>query len=260
MARPGGDVVSKLQAELLRLSAANPFQVLGIPAFADGDVVRAAYLGATKRCHPTLFALHGPDARELSNEIFLIIRRAYTELANDEQRRFWRERIATTAAVTAAAPKPPAPRRNPTPPPPATPPAAAKPEPPRRTAAPAAPARPPAPAASPKRDVTSLLEQVRTRPQRIEDALFHLKKGRFRQAREALHAVAAEDPQNKRVRTFLHLSWGLEHRATGNFDEATRELERALTIDPTCAEAEKALREVRDKTKKGIFSKIFGRE
>jgi tetratricopeptide (TPR) repeat protein len=252
MARPGGDVVSKLQAELLRLSAANPFQVLGIPPFADGDVVRAAYLGAAKRCHPTLFTLHGPDARELSNEIFLVIRRAYTELANDEQRRFWRERIATAAAVTAAAPKPAAPKRNPTPPPPATPPAAGKPEPPRR---PAPPATPP-----PKRDVASLLEQVRTRPQRIEDALFHLKKGRFRQAREALHAVAAEDPQNKRVRTFLHLSWGLEHRETGNIDEAVRELERALTIDPACAEAEKALREVRDKSKKGIFSKIFGRE
>jgi tetratricopeptide (TPR) repeat protein len=257
MARPGGDVVSKLQAELLRLSAANPFQVLGIPPFADGDVVRAAYLGAAKRCHPTLFTLHGPDARELSNEIFLVIRRAYSDLANDEQRRFWRERIATAAAVTAAAPKPPAPRRNPTPPPPATPTAAAKPESPRR---PAAPARPPAPAPPPQRAVTSLLEQVRTRPQRIEDALFHLKKGRFRQAREALHTVAAEDPQNKRVRTFLHLAWGLEHRQTGNLDEAVRELERALTIDPTCAEAEKALREVREKSKKGIFSKIFGRE
>jgi len=250
MARLGGDVVSKLQAELSRLSAANPFQVLGIPAFADGDVVRAAYLAAAKRCHPTMFALHGPEARELANEIFLVIRRAYTDLTDDERRRAWRDKVATAAVVAAAAPKPATPRPGPTPPP-----AAAKPEAPRR---PTPPAR--APAAPAKRDVADLLEQVRTRPQRTEEALFHLKKGRFRQAREALHTIAAEDPQNKRIRTFLHLSWGLEHRESGNLDEAVRELERALTIDPACAEAEKALREVRDKSKKGILSKIFGRE
>ena len=234
MARPGGDVVSKLQAELLRLSAANPFQVLGIPPFADGDVVRAAYLGAAKRCHPTLFALHGPDARELSNEIFLVIRRAYTELTNDDQRRFWRERIATAAAVTAAAPKPAARGARPS--------AGASASATGQTGC-GRPARAGAdPAATDRGRPVS--PEERPVPPGARGAARDRGRGPAEQARAHL----------------LHLSWGLEHRQTGHLDEATRELERALTIDPACAEAEKALREVRDKSKKGIFSKIFGRE
>ncbi len=265
MTERGGDAISKLRAELARLGGGNPFQVLGITPYASGDGVRSAFLSAAKRFHPTLFALQNAEARELSNEVFMLIRRAYGELVDDERRRIWRDRVAGTAPTPkvdppraeppraeprAESPKPEAPR------PPAAKPEAPGPDGGRRRLRRGIPA--PAPP-QPKRDVQDLLDQVRTRPQRLEDAINHLRKGRFRQAREALHQIAAEDPQNKRVRTHLHFAWGMEHRETGNLEEAARELERALKLDPTFAEAEKALREL-GKAKRGLFSKIFGRE
>src|SRR5262249_37691533 len=262
MPESGGDAVSKLRAELTRLGAGNPFQGRGMPPFASGDAVRSAFLAAAKRFHPTLFALQTPEARELSNEVFLLIRRAYGELLDDERRKIWRDRVTGTAPVPKVDPTKADPPKVEAPPRPEAPkaPAAARPE------APPDPARRPLPRPprglpppQPKRDVKDLLEQVRTRPQRIEDALQQLRKGRFRQAREALHLIAAEDPQNKRVRTYLHFAWGMEHRENGNLDEAARELERSLKLDPKFAEAEKALREL-GKGKKGLFSKIFGRE
>jgi curved DNA-binding protein CbpA len=268
MTERGGDTASKLRAELARLTAGHPFQILGIPTVATADVVRSAFLAAAKRYHPTRFALLGQDARDVSNELFLLVRRAYSELIDDERRRAWREKVGGTGPAAALdppraeSPRAEPPRVGPAPSP-EPPNAAAKadagagaPEPPRRPLP-----RPPRglPAPQPKRDVQDLLEQVRTRPQRTEDALQHLRKGRFRQAREALHQIAAEDTQNKRVRTYLHFAWGMEHRESGNLDEAARELERALKLDPSFAEAEKALREL-GKARKGIFSKIFGRE
>ena len=72
-----------------------------------------------------------------------------------------------------------------------------------------------------------------------------LAVGRYREARETLHQIATEEPQEKRYRVQLHYAWGLEHQSQGRSDLAVRELERALTLDPTCREAKDALAALR---------------
>jgi hypothetical protein len=106
-----------------------------------------------------------------------------------------------------------------------------------------------------------MLEAARTRTTRFEEAQQLILKGQFKAAREALFAIAAEDAQSKRYRVQLHYAWGLEHFSDGRLDEAQRELERCLTLDPEHADAQGALKKVAEQKKKsgGIFGKLFGR-
>lgn len=277
------DVAQRLEAELARLRSADPFRALGLTPSADTAEVRRAYLALVKTWHPNRYAREEQDVRDLVNEIFLHVRRAYEQLADEDKRRTWRERVrpaapartgTTTGTAPAIAPPPPA----------GTAPAAAAPArtgatpgsapamatPPRSPTAPAPP-----PAASPAKvnvrppttpgtgrspeEVQALLEAARTRQTRFEDAVRLMAKGRYREAREALFHIAAEDPQKKRYRAQLHLAWGLEHLADGKPEEAQRELERALGLEPDNAEIREAMRKAQGEKKSGIFGKLFGR-
>ena len=143
--------------------------------------------------------------------------------------------------------------------------------PPRPTSEPAAVSfRPPAPAPSgtpsqgvPKRpsDVGAVLEQARSRTQRFDEALRLFTQGHYREAREAFHRLATEDSQQKRYRVYLSYAMGLEHREAGRIDDAVKELERAVFLDPDLAEARRDLDKTRElkKTGGGLFSKLFGR-
>jgi len=111
------EVAAQLQAQLDKLRAADPFRTLGVPAQVDGEGVRHAYLSLTKKLHPNRFALEPASTREIANEVFLLIRRAYDLLADEDKRRQWRERVApgpatsppaaTTAKVTTTRPTQP---------------------------------------------------------------------------------------------------------------------------------------------------------
>jgi tetratricopeptide (TPR) repeat protein len=106
-----------------------------------------------------------------------------------------------------------------------------------------------------------MLELVRTRAARADLAYQMIAGGRYAEAREALQKLAAEEPQNRRLRQRLHLAWGLEHRAAQRWDDALRELERAASFDPgspDVAEALRVTREGRDAAR-GLISKLFGR-
>jgi tetratricopeptide (TPR) repeat protein len=108
--------------------------------------------------------------------------------------------------------------------------------------------------------VQALLEAAKTRTRRFDDAQISMAQGRYREAREALQRLAAEDPATKKFRVQLHLATGLEHRAAARFDEAIRELERAVALDPECADAAEALRRLQEQKRSGGFlSKLFGR-
>jgi hypothetical protein len=109
-------------------------------------------------------------------------------------------------------------------------------------------------------ELQSLVDQAQTRSVRIEMALNLLERREYRLAREALFQIAAEDPQNRKLRAQLHLAWGLEHRDDRQLEAALRELERAVVLDPECDAAAKALRQIAEQRKSGsLFSKIFGR-
>jgi Tfp pilus assembly protein PilF len=109
-------------------------------------------------------------------------------------------------------------------------------------------------------DVLAKLDAAKTRTQRFEDALKQLRDGQHREAREALYKIASEDPHTRKFRVYLSLAWGMEHRAAKRLDDAERELERALSLDPDFKEAADELDKVREERGKGgIFSKLFGR-
>jgi hypothetical protein len=92
----GGSLLSEvdLRERFERLRRADPFVVLGVDAAADGDAVRAAFLGLTKQLHPNRYARESALARELVTELFLLVRKAYDQLASDEGRARWRRRVA----------------------------------------------------------------------------------------------------------------------------------------------------------------------
>jgi tetratricopeptide (TPR) repeat protein len=234
-----------------------------------------AFLQRVKRYHPQRFARETREVRTLANELFLLIRRAYDLLANDQKRQAWRERIGkgqvapttqvnpivppapsakvierATRAATAApagaplsAPSPPRPAGNPPRREPATPPAVSFRGRPRNIT-----------------DVNAVLEQAKTRGQRFEEAQRLLAQGQWQAAREAFHKIAAEDSQSRRYRSYLSYARGLEHRACGRIDEAIKELERAVALDSEVPEFRNDLDKTREMKKGGgLFSKIFGR-
>ncbi|MSP26793.1 MAG: hypothetical protein EXR75_16950, partial [Myxococcales bacterium] len=75
-----------LRGEYERLRGGDPFTVLGVDVLSDADSVRSAFLGLTKRFHPTRFALGSDDVRLYANELFLEIRRAYKQVAETDGR------------------------------------------------------------------------------------------------------------------------------------------------------------------------------
>jgi hypothetical protein len=306
-------VVSGLQTQFEAIRSADPFRVLGLDHHAGVEDIRHAYVRLTKVYHPNRFALEDPHTRDLANEVYLVIRRAYDLLLDDAGRQRWRERVApsptganprphTTPAVSGALPPvtavssglgvgtirpggpppvqttpmalpdltpPPNPGQTrtgkaPTNPPPAAP---APRSPPRVSTQPTSSRTPTIPGSPGSVDVQGVLDQARTRAQRFEDALQLMHQGRYKEAREALFIIAAEDPQSKRYRTQLHLAWAFEHKLEGKRDDYKRELERALDLDPECHEAKAALAKLEESSggganagkKKGLFGKLFGK-
>jgi tetratricopeptide (TPR) repeat protein len=311
------ETVRQLQLQLEALRSADPFRVLEVAPSVDGEGVRRAFLAATKKYHPNRFALEPATTREVVNELFLLIRRAYDILSDEDKRKAWRERLggggasATPVRATSAPAATPPPAATPRPvtvrpasvpagPPPtrtATPvaggpitparpatsvpagpggpsgparPATAAGAPPRAATVPGSPAtQPPARAATPSpaglsgrsgTDVQAMLDSARTRGQRFDEACAMLAQNRFREAREAFHKLALEDPQAKRFRVHMLYATGRELMEAQRFADAQRELERAVQLDPEHAEARAALDVAIEKQKKpGILGKLFGK-
>ncbi|MBI4508983.1 MAG: DnaJ domain-containing protein [Deltaproteobacteria bacterium] len=89
----GADAVLRLRMELARLQHADPFQALGIPPTGGAEEVRNAFLEATKVFHPNKFAAGGVEVRDLASEVFLLIKRAYEQLADETRRKQWQEKL-----------------------------------------------------------------------------------------------------------------------------------------------------------------------
>jgi hypothetical protein len=284
--------------ELARLSPLNPFAILEVPLDATHEAVRSAFLSATKRYHPNRFALEAPETVEAANELFLLIRRAYGQLADDSKRRVLSQRLGSGTGplaqeAQAASPNPSRAQGT-------QPPLAPLPEaPPRGAPKPAAPrsltpptvrtrtpiagvpvkharaytpalgtAPPPVPAASPPvspttgrthDEVRAILESAKNRPQRFEQAVALIVKRELPAAREILAKLVAEDPQAKRFRVQLLHVTALQLETTDRLDEALRELERAAALDPEADDVQRDLKRLRDKKGRGgFFSKLFG--
>lgn len=262
----GGDVVRFLEGELRRVRQGNPFEILAVPTTADSDAIRQAFLTKTKAHHPNRYARATAEERELATEVFLLIRAAYEQLADETRRKSWLEKLSPPQqAPVASGTEPPKSRQTTQVPAGAAPRAPTRPtgsSPVRRPTVPASSARPTVPAAAyrPTAEVNAMMESAKTRTKRYDDAELLLAQGRYREAREAFFKLASEDPAMKRYRVQLHLSWGLEYHINGKMEEATRELERAIALDPDNAEVVAALQKIGEHKKPGgILSKLFGR-
>ena len=76
------EVAAALQSELVRLQRASSHEALGLMQNASKSQIRAAFLRDTKRFHPNRFARRGREVTRLANEVFLLIKNAYYDLAN----------------------------------------------------------------------------------------------------------------------------------------------------------------------------------
>ncbi len=172
----------------------------------------------------------------LANEVFLLIKEAYSELS---ERARHQERPARPPEPPAAVPTPPK--------------------------APVEEARAraeQAPAHRPRSTAQTVLEaaqqSVAAEKSGLDEALELCERERWGEARAELHRLAVAHPKNRELRAHLHYAWGREHLQAGRPDQARAELRRALSIDPAFAAARRALDSAGD-PQRGLLAKIFGK-
>lgn len=71
-----------------------------------------------------------------------------------------------------------------------------------------------------------------------------LNEGKWAEARQALHTLAAKVPQSKNYRALLCYARGREALAAGKPDEAQLEYQRALQLDPDLDMVKQAIAEL----------------
>ena len=282
-----GDLIKALWQELNSMSKMNDFQLLDLEYVATNQEVRSAFGALSKRYHPDRFTRYESfEIRELANEVFILLRDAYRNLATEAGRRealaaidAKRDGPAPQAPVATPPPPPPTPtkaRRTPPPPipkaasqkiapptPPPTPtPAAttvrAKPEPKAATQGYASPPAntPISGLTSPPRAATSPGEGAN----RVMMGMNVLESGQYEQALRILRVEARKDPTNVTALAGVELAEGRLALVNGDRMEAAERFEAALDIDPS---NERAAREIADmrrhatSQRRGLLSKLM---
>ena len=227
------DLFQHLTGELRRLRTAAVHDVLGVPATAGPELVRASWKDLIRRNHPDLVARRNAAAiTHLAEELTILANRAYdrmrTSLVAEGRAAAAGPTIASPAGwlvafediksdpAHAAAPKSPLRRfeRPPTP----------VPEPP-----------PPPPAGGQGQGS----EQYETRARSM------LAKGDANTAREILAAALVVYPRSKPLRSLYYVATALAAVQDGELMLATAQLETALAHHEQCIEAAKMLEHIR---------------
>jgi len=269
-------VTEALRFKLEELEGADLFRRLQLEHDAGTSAIRAAFLSATKAFHPSRFARRPDDARELANEVFLLIKAAYKELSTETGRAKELKKVAPANAAKEAKP---------------TKPGAAK----KRAATPvvkmspsSAPAKPTdramargsssAPSEIPqKRAGTS----SREREERFAAAVAMVSQGDYDRAVDEFQKLAEENPNLTKFRVYLHYARGNQLSDGRRHADARKEFESALELHPNFFLASKALEalpgqgggtsvssksakgtttkntEKKPEEKRGLFSRLF---
>lgn len=257
-----GRVRGVLEEELARLSGADAFSALGLPAGAPPHELRARFLALVKRYHPTRYARRPREVVRLANEVFVRLKAAYeaaaSEASGDPQlgRQVTRkserlERMSPRSQPKLEVDAALARRR-------------------RLRSYPVLPAT-----GTPQTIETVTPEQVAERVRqrdeerraRMQAAVGELRAGKLEKAREAFRALVAEAPTDKQARVHLHYALGREHHAAGRDELARSEYERALAIDPRFEPAHRSMSLLaageaeteRDQERGGLISRWFRR-
>jgi curved DNA-binding protein CbpA len=288
------DLIRALVSEAESLKKLNPFLVLGVGYEATDAEVRAAFGELTKRYHPDRFARYeSAEVRQVSAEIFILIRDAYRRLGDAAAR----SQLLQSLGKAASAPPPPRPTAR-VPAPTAhvatttTPPALSRATPVASGAAPtrSTPTAPPGvesttPVAAAARRATTRrpLENSPMSPPAISatyrrarpsqpatgepldlSALEQLiERGKLDAALAAYRQLANQHPHDRNVRAGVELCEGLRAFAARDRTEAAQRFEAALEIDPSNERAARELADMRRQAtneRKGLLSRLMGKQ
>jgi tetratricopeptide (TPR) repeat protein len=288
------EVRDRLQETKQRFSAAAPYEVLGIAADADEKVIRAAFLSCTKIFHPARFARRPEDVRELSNEVFLLMKEAHDDItsapakANAEQAPMRPKAKGTGQRSSAVLVSP----KSTTPSSGTAPPRATTASDANRTPRPSGKGTMPgrvsaatrrrlmaqkraetnnpelaaARRKSPPSNLKDVVKAVKDRSgpdeaERFAEAKKLLAGKDFKGAADAFRRLAAGNPDERQYRAYLHYTWASEARIAGDLEKARAEYNRALQKYPDFTRAKQDLERVTPQPKKrksGLFNKLFG--
>lgn len=250
------EVWALLEAELTRLSRADPFQALGLDYDADQAAIRASFLTATKVFHPNRFARRDREVLRVANEVFLRVKQAYQAIESEDLRSRVLARLGkrattpeptSTARARATGTSPPQPER------------ARMPTAPMAIEQTAPTVRIPRLRETTAADMTEqLLDRQRAARAELNQAKQLLNEGKLEDARKRFHSLAAEHPNEKTFRAWLHYAIGRQREAASEPDRARTEFRRALELDESFEEARRAMEKLPgDGQSRGLFSRLF---
>ncbi len=258
--RATDEVVLEHLKEQMRVvqEAATPMEALGCNDAAD---LRACFLRASKLYHPSRFARRPKTIRDLSNEVFLLLKKAYDKarkgftsdaldgtrkkIASAREERGGRQRGGKRASTNPADRIELQERR--------------------------------------RNQIRNQLgnagknstAQVRSVTDRsfsesqsdlkeeanFASALERMEEGDFEGAAKGFKAAAVSRPSEKRYRLHMHYAQGRVLQADGKMDESRAEYKRCLGLDASFVAAHEAMLSLpkHGKKKKSLMSKLFGK-
>ncbi|HEY5925161.1 MAG TPA: J domain-containing protein [Kofleriaceae bacterium] len=228
------ELFQHLSAELRRLRSAAVHDVLGVPASAGPELVRASWKDLIRRNHPDLVARrNAPAISHLAEELTILANRAYDRMRTS----LVAEGRASTAGPTVASPagwlvafedikSDPAH-------------AAAPKSPLRRFDRPPTPVPEPPPPPPPSASQGQGSEAYESRARAM------LAQGDANTAREVLAAALVVYPRSKPLRSLYYVATALAAVQDGELMLATAQLETALAHHEQCIEASKMLDHIR---------------
>ena len=258
--RATDEVVLEHLREQMRLveEAATPMEALGC---TDTEDLRACFLRASKLYHPSRFARRPKTIRDLSNEVFLSIKKAY----DDARKGLAVDALDGTRKRIESAQKERGLERR------QHKPASASPQDRRklqerrrdkirsrlgnagknRTAQVRA-----VTARSSSESQTDLSEEAN-----FATALRQMEANEFEAAAKAFKAAAVSRPSEKRYRLHMHYAQGRVLQADGKAEEARAEYKRCLGLDASFVAAHEAMLSLpkQGKKKSSLMSKLFGK-
>jgi hypothetical protein len=237
------ELFQHLASELRRLRQAAVHEVLGVPATAGPELVRASWKDLIRRHHPDLVARrNAPAITHLAEELTILANRAYDRMRSA----LVAEGRAATAGPTLTAPagwlvafediksdpaQPSAPRQSP-----------------RRFERPPTPVpEPPPPPSSAGQGSEAFESRARSM----------LAEGDANSAREVLAAALVVYPRSKPLRSLYHVATALAAVQEGELMLATAQLETALAHHEQCTEALKMLELIRQSSDAEALKRLF---
>ena len=237
------DLVQALWQELTTMSKMNPFQLLGLPTTSNDSDIRTAFGALSKRYHPDRFARYESfEIRELANEVFMLLRDAYRDVADAASRKKLLQKlnpqpIHSTPSTNRPKPITEKPRVEPkvhnSP-----------------TARPGDTVRAVAPAPKGGNGVDD----------RLASALAILDSGDFGKALRLLQVEARKDGPCTEAKAAVEVAEGKIALESGDRMEAAQRFETALDIDPSNERAAQEIAEMRRQAtsqRRGLLTKLM---